>query len=140
MPLAPPCALRRGLVLTEMMMTEHQSGPRRLGRSLAGTRDLFDSAIARCLGSPEACEPRGRNGSHHAFAPKVVLLLIITVDEVFNCRSAHPRVNMYIFKDILVAPRFKKSFKIRSWVPSPQMPYFGGPTTSPATWKNTAGT
>jgi len=34
---------------------------------------------------------------------------------------------------ILVAPRFKKSFKIRSWVPSPQMPYFGGPTTSPAT-------
>jgi len=30
---------------------------------------------------------------------------------------------------ILVAPRFKKSFKIRSWVPSPQMPYFGGPTS-----------
>ena len=41
MPPAPPCALRRGLVLTEMMMTEHQSGPRRLGRSLAGTRDLI---------------------------------------------------------------------------------------------------
>jgi len=28
------------------------------------------------------------------FAPKVVLLLIITVEEVFNCRSVHPKVNM----------------------------------------------
>jgi len=27
-------------------------------------------------------------------APKVVLLLIVTVYEVFNCRSAHPKVNM----------------------------------------------
>jgi len=31
---------------------------------------------------------------------KSSLLLIITVEEVFNRRSAHPRVNMYIFKDI----------------------------------------
>jgi len=30
----------------------------------------------------------------------------------------------------MVAPCFKKSFKIRSWVPSPQMPYFGGHLTS----------
>ena len=28
-----------------------------------------------------------------------------------------------------MAPCFKKSFKIRSWVPSPQMPYFGGGTS-----------
>ena len=84
MPLAPPCALRRGLVLTEMMMTEHQSGPRRLGRSLAGTRDLILPLLGALAVRPEACEPRGRNGSYHAFAPKVVLLLIITVEEVFN--------------------------------------------------------
>ena len=33
-------------------------------------------------------------------------------------------VRPYVCICILVAPRFKKSFKIRSWVPSPQMPYF----------------
>ena len=27
-------------------------------------------------------------------APKVVLILIITVEEVLNCRSVHPKVNM----------------------------------------------
>ena len=88
-------------MLTEMMMTEHQSGPRRLGRSLAGTRDLILPLLGALAVPRRASPERGRNGSHrHTFAPKVVLLLIITVEEVFNCRSAHPRVNMYIFKDI----------------------------------------
>ena len=57
----------------------------------------FDSAIARCRDSPEACEQGGRHGFRvfaPGFAPKVVLLLIITVEEVFNCRSVHPKVNM----------------------------------------------
>jgi len=63
----------------------------------------FDSAIAQCRGSPKACEQGGRHGFRvfapcttiRAFAPKVVLLLLImTVEEVFNCRSVHPKVNM----------------------------------------------
>jgi len=53
-----PCALRRGLVLTEMMMTEHQSGPRRLGRSLAGTRDLI-LPFLRALAVPRRASPEG---------------------------------------------------------------------------------
>jgi len=56
--LAPPCALRRGLVLTEMMMTEHQSGPRRLGRSLAGTRDLILPLLG-VLAVPRRASPEG---------------------------------------------------------------------------------
>jgi len=61
------------------------------------------SAIARCRGSPEACEQGGRHG-FRVFAPLAprftirakssLLLLIITVEEVFNCRSVHPKVNM----------------------------------------------
>jgi len=37
-----------------------------------------------------------------------------------NTHKKYLEKNMYTY--ILVAPRFKKSFKIRSWVPSPQMP------------------
>jgi len=58
MPLAPPCALRRGLVLTEMMVPEHQSGPRRLGRSLAGTRDLILPLLG-ALAVPRRASPEG---------------------------------------------------------------------------------
>ena len=42
----------------------------------------------------------------------------------FSARSpACVRQSIYNYY-ILVAPCFKKSFKIRSWIPSPQMPYF----------------
>ena len=53
-----------------------------LGRYIHG----MYSAIARCRGSPEACEQGGRHGFRvfaplaPRFAPKVVLLSIITVD------------------------------------------------------------
>ena len=89
-----------------VMVTEPQSGLRRfLGRFLAGTHGMY-SAIARCRGSPEACEQGRRHGFRvfaplaPRFAPKVVLLLIITVEEVFNCRSVHPKVNIIEYVDI----------------------------------------
>jgi len=72
---------------------------RRLGRFLASIRDL----ILPLLGAVAVPRRASREGamvfiafSHLAprFAPKVVLLLIITVEEVFNCRSVHPKVNM----------------------------------------------
>ena len=61
-------------------------------REILGRYTGFDSAVARCRGNPEACEQGGRHMVfaflHLAprFAPKVVLLLIITVEveEVFN--------------------------------------------------------
>jgi len=67
------------------------------GRFLAGTRDL----ILPLLGAVAVPRRASREGamvfafSHLAprSAPKVVLLLIITVEEVFNCRSVHPKVN-----------------------------------------------
>jgi len=52
-------------MLTEMMMTEHQSGPRRLGRSLAGTRDLILPLLPEHASRAQWFAPR-------AFAPKVV--------------------------------------------------------------------
>jgi len=53
----------------------------------------FDSAIARCRGSPEACEQGGRHGLHRVFAPSTTIraksnsfiIDYITVEEVFNC-------------------------------------------------------
>jgi len=86
-------------VLSEMMMTEHQSGPRRLGRSLAGTRDLILPLLGALAVPRRASPERGQNGLHrHEFAPKVVLLLIITVEEVFNCRSVHLKVTRILKK------------------------------------------
>jgi len=45
------------------MMVEPKSGPRRLGRFLAGTRDWI-LPLPR-LGSPEACEQGGRHHDSH---------------------------------------------------------------------------
>jgi len=64
-----------------MMVSEHQSGPRRLGRFLAGTQDLILPLLG-ALAVPRRASREGtmaRTIPRSRFAPNVVLLLIITV-------------------------------------------------------------
>jgi len=60
----------------------------------------FDSAIARCRGSPEACEQGGRHDFHRVLAPSTTIrakssfIIDYNHRRGFNCRSVHPKVNM----------------------------------------------
>jgi len=46
----------------------------------------FDSAIARCRGSPEAGEQGGRHGFHRVFAPSTTIRAKSSFTIDYNCR------------------------------------------------------